>query len=112
MSEKNIQKIQQLGDKGKVKKLLSYAGSKDEVERAAAAQALGASKEDDAFNALVSLLRDPSEQVQIAAVRSLGQSGRSVAVEHVRHLMNGGNPALAAACSEAIAMLQGQGDPS
>lgn len=106
MADKNLSKIQQLGEKGKIKKLLSYAGSKDADERAAAATALGKNQNDDSYNALVSMLRDPDPSVQIASVRALGELGRPTGQEHIRHVLaNTQDPALIAACTESMGRL-------
>lgn len=109
MAEKNIEKIVQLGEKGKVKKLLPYATSKDADERAAAATALGKSNEDDAFNALVTLLRDNDPSVQLAAVHAVGELGRPMGKEYIRYIMsNTENAQLKEAGAQALAKLTEQ----
>jgi len=80
-------KIENWGKKSKVDKLKKFAGDKDPKIRLAVAKALGDSKGDEAFNALVLLLRDTDSTVRQAAVESLGNLGEKRAVEHLRHLI-------------------------
>lgn len=93
MSEKRMEKIQKLGEKKKAGKLAGYATSKDVDERRAAATALGNINEDDAYNTLVGMLRDPDTCVQGAAMTALATMGRPSAAEHIRHTMAGKNDA-------------------
>lgn len=109
MAEKNLEKIAQLGEKGKVKKLLPYAASKDADERAAAAVALGKNNVDEAFNTLVTLLRDNDPSVQTAAVHALGELGRPMGKEYIRYIMsNTENEQLKEAGVQAMATLADQ----
>lgn len=106
MSEARLEKITQLGAKKKTKKLLGYVGSKDAQERAAAAVAMGQIDEDDTFNALVSMLRDPDTNVRIAAINGLKAMNRKPAAEHIRHTMAASDDAaLKKAGTEALASL-------
>ncbi len=105
-NEKKIAKIQTLGEKGKVKKLVRLSTSKDPEIRAAAACALGPIHEDEAFNAIVDLVRDPELSVRRAAVIALGENGRKAGGEHVRNIMPlPGNASIEAECREAIAKI-------
>ena len=81
-------KIMQLAEKGKMKKVLSYANSKDAQERGAAARALGKFPGDDAFNKLVFLLEDPDMSVRIAATEGLGAIGMEKGKEFLRHAIS------------------------
>lgn len=104
---KRMDKIAKLGEKGNVKKLMAYAQGEDAQERAAAATALGAGKSDEAYHALIALLRDRDEAVLVSAVGALAQAGRKDAVEHIRRAIGGdASESLRAACQAAIAALQ------
>lgn len=106
MADSKTDKIMQLGQKGKVKKLLSYASSKDATERKAAAVALGSSDTDDAYNSLIFLLRDPDTSVRIGALEGLKIMGRKSAEEHVRHVLTSStDAALSKAASETLAVV-------
>lgn len=109
--KKRGDKTAKIAGTGNIKKLISYAGSSVAAERAAAAGALGGMKSDDAYNALISLLRDQDTQVRISAVGALAQAGRRDAVEHIRHVQTSTtDAALLAACADAIATLQTKAD--
>lgn len=106
MSDAKIEKITKLGEKGKASKLIGFAGSKDPQERAAAATALGRCDNDDAFNTLISMLRDPDDNVCIAAINGLKAMGRKNAAEFIRHTYtNRNNAAIVKAGTEALAAL-------
>ena len=106
ISEKTLAKIQTLGDKGKYKKLCKLATKKKAEIRAAAAAALGTQREDEAFNALVDLVRDPVLEVRKAAVIALGNFGRKAGGEHIRNIMPlPANQAIEAECREAISKI-------
>jgi len=109
-NEKAVEKILKLGQKGKTKKLISYASSKKQDERAAAAEALGYTTGDDPYNALIILLRDPVAAVGIKAAGSLKKMGKQTAVEHLRHVsLHTSDESLKAACNEAAASLASTG---
>ena len=102
MARNNTEKIKKLGEKGKVRAILKYVNSKDSDERAAAAAALGHSTDDDAYNALTTLLRDPEIPVRINAAYALKAMGRSSAVSYLRSAaQNTSDAALIAACNDA-----------
>lgn len=107
MSEnRKIDKIQKLGEKGNTRKIIPYTQSSSAQERAAAAVALGNAKDDDAYNALIAMLRDSDVNVRISTVTALGQAGRKDTAEHIRHVSNSeGNEALREACLKAVAAL-------
>ena len=81
----NLATIAKLGQKGKADKILKYVNSKSSDERGAAATALGNTSGDDAYNALVTLLRDPVISVRICAAGALKSMGRVMAIEHLRN---------------------------
>ena len=74
-------KIESYAEHHNLKKLLPLVADKDAAVRAQAAQALGGFQEDDAYNQLIGLLRDPDLQVQIAAVKALQEGELSDIVE-------------------------------
>ncbi len=84
----DTEKIMQLAEKGKVKKVLSYANSKDAQERAAAAVALGKFPGDDAFNRLIFLLNDAESAVRVSAAKGLGALGMEKGKEFLRHAIS------------------------
>ena len=102
-NEKKLAKIQTLGEKGKYKKLAKMSTSKDPEIRTACALALGGIKEDESFNAVVDLVRDPELSVRRAAVLALGELGRKGGGEHIRNIMPlPGNESIEKECREAI----------
>lgn len=104
--DKKLEKIQVLGEKGKFKKLVKWSTNKAPEVRAACAMALGNIKEDEAFNGIVDLIRDPELSVRRAAVIALGNLGRKAGGEHVRSIMPlPGNEPIEAECREAIAKI-------
>jgi FOG: HEAT repeat len=107
-----IEKIAALGEKGKQSKLLGYCTSKESEVRAAAAAALGKTKGDDGYNALINLLRDPDDSVRIASAAALGAMGSKNAMEHLRYMLNheGSSDAMKAACKASMAILTSMKD--
>lgn len=106
MSDAKLEKIAKLGEKGKASKLISYAGSKDAQERAAAATALGQCDSDEAYNTLITMLRDPDDTVCISAIKGLKTMGRKTAAEHIRHVyQTRNNPEIVKAGTEALGTL-------
>lgn len=106
------EKIAALGEKGKQSKLLGFCTNKDAEVRAAAATALGKTKGDDGYNALINLLRDPEDSVRIASAEALGVMGSKNAMEHLRYMMNhdGSSDAMKAACKASMAALSNKRD--
>ena len=96
-----------MGAKGKqTPKLCDLCYDRDPEIRAAAAAAVGKTKGDPGYNALVNLLRDDEMIVAIAAAKALGEMGSKNAVEHLRYCINNStNEELKAACRESMAML-------
>lgn len=106
MSDAKLEKIAKLGEKGKANKLISYAGSRDAQERAAAATALGHCNTDEAYNTLITMLRDPDDTVCVSAINGLKAMGRKTAAEHVRHVYQSrSNPEIVKAGTEALGVL-------
>ena len=107
-----IEKIAALGEKGKQAKLLGFCTNKDAEVRAAAATAIGKTKGDDGYNALINLLRDPDDSVRVASAKALGAMGSKNAMEHLRYMMNheGSSDELKAACKASMAALTSRGD--
>lgn len=117
-NEKVIAKIKSLGEKkfsgpfakffGKknIAALAKYCQSNDPELRAAAAMALSGISQDEAYNELVLLIRDPELSVRKAAVTALGVMGRKSGADHVRHVMrNETDPDAIKACQDALAKL-------
>lgn len=71
------QKIYDLQDRGLTDSLLFYFKHKDPTYRYMAAQAFASVKDTLAIDSLVRLLRDPINEVRIAAAYSLGQIGHA-----------------------------------
>lgn len=107
-----LEKIAALGEKGKQSKLLGYCTNKDAEVRAAAAAALGNTKGDDGYNALINLLRDPDDIVRVASAKALGVMGSKNAMEHLRYMMNheGSSEAMKEACKASMAALSSKKD--
>ena len=105
--QKRIDKIKRYGEKGKVKKLLPYTTSEDSALRAAAAAALGDVTGDDAFNALISMIRDNDIAVRIEVVKALRHTERASAMEFIRRANEGvSNAELTKVCAEALTFLR------
>ena len=105
--QKRIDKIKRYGEKGKVKKILPYVANEDSAIRTAVAATLGSIPGDDAFNALISMIRDNDIAVRIEVVRALRHTERTSAMEFIRRASEGANNAeLTKACSEAITFLR------
>lgn len=99
-------KIESYAEHHNLKKLLPLVSDKDAAVRAQAAAALGKFQEDDAYNQLIGLLRDPDVQVQIAAVKALEKQCYPQAADHIGHLMNTtGNEELKKICANAHAAI-------
>ena len=99
-------KISSYAEHHNLKKLLPLVADKDASVRAEVAAALGTFQEDDAYNQLIGLLRDPEPQVQIAAVKALQNQCYATAADHVKHLMNTtDNEELKKACAQAHAAI-------
>lgn len=97
-------KIESYAEHHNLKKLLPLIGDKDAAVRAEVAAALGKFQEDDAYNQLIGLLRDPDVKVQIAAVKALQEQCYPQAADHIGHLMNTtANEELKKACTQARA---------
>ncbi|GHU77617.1 hypothetical protein AGMMS49992_26130 [Clostridia bacterium] len=110
MAGSSSEKIQKFAQSGKGAKALPYAVSKKADERAAAATALGFTTDDDSYNALVNLLRDPDSTVCINAAGALDKLGRKPAAEHLRHAANHtSDEAIKIACNAAAASLSSHG---
>ena len=117
-NEKTVAKIKAMGEKQfsgvfakfftkkNIAALAKYCQSNDADLRAAAAMELSGIREDEAYNELVLLIRDPELSVRKAAVTALGVMGRKSAADHVRHVMKSETDAdTIKACQDALAKL-------
>ena len=92
-------------------KLCDYCFDRDPEIRAAAALAMGGTKGDAGYNALVNLLRDEEIEVAIAAGKALGEMGSKNAIEHLRYVINhSDNAELIEVCRASMASLNAQHD--
>lgn len=78
-------KIDKLVAKKKVEPLISLANDKQEDVRLAAIAGLGKCDVDEAYNALVPMLRESSPSVRIASAKALATLGRASARVHIDH---------------------------
>lgn len=103
-------KILAMAKKGKqTQKLCDYCFDRDPEIRAAAALAMGGTKGDAGYNALVNLLRDEEIEVAIAAGKALGEMGSKNAIEHLRYVINhSDNAELIEVCRASMASLNAQ----
>ena len=102
----NIEKIKELGNKGKTKKILPYTSSKNPEERAAAAEALGNTSTDETLHTLINMLHDSDVSVGINAATALGKVGFPAAIEHLRHAANNSaDDKFKSACTASAASL-------
>lgn len=67
-------------------KLEKKASHGDTALRAEIATLCGTSKDDEAYNLLIRLTSDPEKDVQLAAIKSLGEVGRESAIAHLQWL--------------------------
>jgi HEAT repeat protein len=107
-SNKSIEKIHALEQKGKVNKILPYTKNKNAEIRAAAAFALGCTDQNDSDirNQLIVMLRDPEASVCIGAIGGLKKMGCSSVIDHLRHVAkNTNDESIKAACNEAVSSL-------
>ena len=76
-----------------------------------AATACGAMNDEEAAPYLILLLNDDDLQVQLAAIRALGEIGGSLAKRALRRSLKEGDPVLEDAAREALENIQGMDDP-
>lgn len=88
MSDSNLAKIREYGEKGKAKKIIPFVSNKHPQVRAEAAKALGNAKGEESYNKLILLLEDPDLEVRKSAAEALGVYGDEKAIEHLRHAMH------------------------
>ena len=74
--------------KGKWDKAARKVAHGDAALRLAAAKACSCSDCDECYNILIDLLKDPDEQVQLAAIESLGKTAGDRASTHLTWLEN------------------------
>ena len=105
-NERHIAKIQALSEKKKTANIIKYAVHKDPELRCAAAAALGTIAQDESYNQLVLMTRDPELSVRKAAVAALGVMGRKAGADHVRHVMtHDTDPELIKICETAVSQI-------
>lgn len=109
-NDKKVQSIIELGQKGKIDKVISFCSNKDAELRAGGATALQYIKKDEAYNQLVIMLHDPDAGVRTAVAKSIGKMGRKSGVEHLRHQMTRDTDSrVKEACQASIAELKVSG---
>ncbi len=81
--EKKIARLIKRESWTKIQKMLEKGQSDTRVRITAA---LGTSRNDDAFNILVMLLRDNDEKVQLEAIKSMGELGVDRAKVHLQDM--------------------------
>ncbi len=98
------EKMEHLAKKGQWEKLNQKATSADVKTRAAVAMACGTTPDENAKNLLIPLLRDPSREVRLQAVRSIGLVGDGISKTHLLMLEQDPNTdeEVKAALKEAI----------
>jgi HEAT repeat protein len=84
----SLSKIEKWEKKKKSKKLLGAINDGDTEVRIRAIRALAAVQDPEVVNPLSNLLRDPSPDIRLATVESLGIIGSGRALEFVRFLMD------------------------
>ncbi len=80
-----LSKIEKYATKDQPLKIIPMLNDKDEGTVLAAIEALGRSRQEEAFNALVPLVHSPNEKIRTAAALALGQTGRAKARVHLEH---------------------------
>jgi HEAT repeat protein len=88
----SVEKVEKWGEKGKVGKLVSVL-SNSKVKKdvyLAAIKALGKCEklDRDAVNLLITIMRNSDKDIKLATIRTLGDIGDPLAVEHIRYLLN------------------------
>ena len=92
---------------GKWDKLESEVGRLDAEKCAQVAEACQSSREDGAYNVLVSILGKDDRACKLAAVKAMGVQGRGSAATHLMHLMDGcgGDAEMKAAIETALTQI-------
>ncbi len=73
---------------GKWEKLESEVGKVDAEKCKEIAAACATSKEDGAYNVLISILDKDDRACKLAAIKALGEQGRGSSATHLMHLMD------------------------
>ncbi len=84
----SIKKVEKWAQKKKVDKLLKALSTEDIEVRIAVIKALGATKTENAMNALIPLLNHADPQIRLNTVEALGIIGIGRSLEFVRQLWN------------------------
>ena len=103
--------FENLIQKGHWEKLQKKCGSAGEAERVLAAEACGTKVCDETSNLLIDFLKDSSDQVKMAAVKSLEQVGNDHAVSQLQWMMGNLKPEqseLRAAAQHTIEAIRGK----
>ena len=80
-----LEKIQKYVAKGKESRLLKLTHDKDQEVRMAAIAGLGQVGKDDGFNALITMMTDPSPEIRAASARALGVMKNEHAKAHLAY---------------------------
>lgn len=84
----SIKKVEKWAQKKKVDKLLKALSTEDIEVRIAVIKALGATKTENAMNALIPLLNNADPRIRLNTVEALGTIGIGRSLEFVRQLWN------------------------
>jgi len=107
----SVQKVEKWGKKGKVKKLLSVL-SKSKVKKDVYLAAIRAFEQcekidRDAINVLITIMRNPDKDIKLTTIRTLGNIGDEIAVEHIRRLSKDEDPEIRAEAEQALKKIAG-----
>jgi len=105
----NIEKINQLAQKGKAAKILPFLKSKDQPTRIAAIRGLGrCANDEEAYNNLTSMMSTTSDKEELIAIYdSLGELGKEQTFYHLSHYISKEtDPQLLEAMRKAMAKIR------
>ncbi len=109
MFDVTVEHVEKLAAKKNVEKLTKLVSNKNPAVRLAAIDGLGVCGTDDAYNALISLIRVEDADARAHAVRALGKAGKPSARAHLEHQMKTEkDPGVNKAISEALSVLHGK----
>lgn len=83
-----IKKVEKWAEKKKVPKLIKALSVNDIELRVAVIKALSTTNDENAMNALITLLKDPDPCIRLNTVEALGIMGNGRSLEFLRQLWN------------------------
>ena len=102
-------KLEKMVEKKNAAGIIKLINDKDAAIALKAVASLGKVPGDDAYNALISLIRSPKAEIRAAAVTALAERGSPKAKAHIDHMLTGEkDAAVIAALKAAQAKIHGK----